>query len=55
MTNLCKNWKTTLAGVLALAASLAPIWAPGGVSSKVQATAGVFAASGLLVSKDHDQ
>jgi len=55
MTNLLKNWKTTAAGLLALAATLAPVWAPAGVSAKIQATAAVFAASGLMVSKDHDQ
>ena len=55
MEDFLKNWKTTLAGLLALAASLAPIWAPAGVASKIQATAGIFAASGLVVSKDHDQ
>jgi len=55
MSSLLKNWKTTAAGLLALAASLAPIWAPGTVSSKIQATAGVFAASGLVASKDHDK
>jgi hypothetical protein len=55
MNKIFKNWKTTTAGLLALAASLAPIWAPGSVSSKIQATAGIFAASGLVVSKDHDQ
>lgn len=55
MSKLLKNWKTTAAGLLALAASLAPIWAPASMSSKIQATAGVFAASGLVVSKDHDQ
>lgn len=55
MKSFLKNWKTTAAGLLALAASLAPIWAPGGVSAKIQATAGVFAASGLVVSKDHDR
>ena len=55
MEDFLKNWKTTLAGLLALAASLAPIWAPASFSSKLQATAGVFAASGLMVSKDHDR
>jgi hypothetical protein len=55
MSAILKNWKTTAAGLLTLAAALAPIWAPGKVSSKVQATAAVFAASGLVVSKDHDQ
>ena len=55
MAKLLKNWKTTAAGVLTLAAALAPIWAPGKVSTRIQATAAVFAASGLVVSKDHDQ
>jgi hypothetical protein len=55
MSNALKNWKTTAAGLLALAASLAPIWAPKAVSSKIQATAAVFAASGLVASKDVDQ
>jgi hypothetical protein len=55
MTNLFKNWKTTAAGLLTLAAALAPIWASSAVSSKIQATAAIFAASGLVVSKDHDQ
>lgn len=55
MSKLLKNWKTTAAGLLTLAVSLAPIWAPGKVSTKIQATAGIFAASGLMVSKDHDQ
>jgi hypothetical protein len=49
-----KNWKTTAAGILALLASLAPIWAPPAVASKIQASAAVFAASGLIASKDHD-
>ena len=49
------SWKTTAAGLLTLVASLAPIWAPGKVSSKIQATAAVFAATGLVVSKDHDK
>jgi hypothetical protein len=55
MNNIFKNWKTTVAGLLALAASLAPVWAPGSISPKLQATAAIFAASGLVVSKDHDQ
>jgi hypothetical protein len=55
MKNLLKNWKTTLAGLITLAASLAPIWAPGKVSSKIQSTATAFAAAGLIASKDQDQ
>jgi hypothetical protein len=55
MKDFFKNWKTTAAGLLTLAAALAPIWAPSTVSSKVQATAAIFAASGLVVSKDHNQ
>jgi hypothetical protein len=55
MSKILKNWKTTAAGLLTLAATLAPIWAPGTVSSKIQASAAIFAASGLVVSKDHDQ
>jgi hypothetical protein len=55
MSNILKNWKTTVAGLFALAASLAPIWAPGTVSNKIQATAGIFAATGLVASKDSDQ
>jgi len=54
MRTLVQNWKTTLAGLLALAASLAPIWAPGPIATKIQMTASVFAASGLVVSKDHN-
>ncbi|HLH17404.1 MAG TPA: hypothetical protein VKX45_09305 [Bryobacteraceae bacterium] len=52
MNHILQNWKTTLAGLLALAASLAPIWAPGTVATKIQMTAAAFAASGLLVAKD---
>jgi hypothetical protein len=55
MKNIFTNWKTTLAGLLALAASLAPVWAPGSISPKLQATAAIFAASGLVVSKDNDK
>jgi len=55
MNAIVKNWKTTAAGLLTLVASLAPIWAPGKVSTRIQATAGVFAASGLIASKDHNQ
>lgn len=55
MNAIVKNWKTTAAGLLTLVASLAPIWAPGKVSSKIQASAAIFAASGLVVSKDHNQ
>jgi hypothetical protein len=54
MKSLLKNWKTTLAGALSLAAVLAPIWAPADIASKIQATAGIFAASGLVVSRDHN-
>ena len=54
MKNFLQNWKTTVAGLFALAASLAPIWAPGNVASKIQASAGVFAAAGLVVSKDQN-
>ena len=52
MNHILQNWKTTLAGLLALAASLAPIWAPGPVATKLQMTAAVFAASGLMMAKD---
>ena len=55
MNALLKNWKTTLAGLLTLAAALAPIWAPPQISAKIQASAAVFAASGLIASKDHNQ
>jgi len=50
-----KNWRTTVAGVLTLAAAIAPIWAPKDLSAKIQATAAVFAASGLVAAKDHNQ
>ena len=49
---LLKNWKTTLAGVLTIIAALAPIWAPPVMAAKIQASAAVFAASGLLAAKD---
>jgi hypothetical protein len=55
MSNFFKNWKTTVAGLLTLAAALAPIWASSAASSKIQSSAAIFAASGLLASKDHDQ
>lgn len=55
MNTLVTNWKTTLAGLLALAASLAPIWAPSGIASKLQTSAAIIAASGLIAAKDHDQ
>lgn len=50
--NLITNWKTTAAGVLTLAAALAPIWAPPHIAAKIQASAAVFTASGLLLAKD---
>jgi hypothetical protein len=55
MNSLVTNWKTTVAGLLALAASLAPVWAPSNIAAKLQASAAIFAASGLIASKDHDQ
>ena len=55
MNTLVNNWKTTVAGLLALAASLAPVWAPSTIATKIQASAAVFAASGLIASKDHDK
>jgi hypothetical protein len=55
MNTLVTNWKTTLAGLLALAASLAPVWAPSSIATKLQASAAVFAASGLIASKDGNQ
>ena len=55
MNTLTDNWKTTLAGLLALAASLAPVWAPANIATKIQTSAAVFAASGLIASKDHDK
>ncbi|HUB33239.1 MAG TPA: hypothetical protein VMA31_09425 [Bryobacteraceae bacterium] len=55
MNTLVSNWKTTVAGLLALAASLAPVWAPSAIAAKLQASAAIFAASGLIVSKDSDK
>jgi hypothetical protein len=52
MKNAATNWKTTAAGLLALAAALAAIWAPPELARKIQVTAGVFAASGLVAAKD---
>ncbi len=52
MKNATTNWKTTAAGVLALAAALAAIWAPPEVARKIQISAGVFAASGLVAARD---
>ena len=54
MNTFVNNWKTTAAGLLALAASLAPIWAPPELASKIQASAAVFVASGLIAAKDQD-
>lgn len=53
--NIARNWKTTAAGVLALAALLAPIWAPPAIAEKVQKTAAAFSAAGLLAAKDGDK
>jgi hypothetical protein len=53
--NALKSWKTTLAGVLTLAAAVAPIWAPAAIAAKIQATAAVFAASGLIAAKDGEK
>lgn len=50
-----KNWQTTLSGILTLVAAVAPIWAPPEYSAKIQATAAVFAAGGLIVAKDHNK
>ncbi|HLH17401.1 MAG TPA: hypothetical protein VKX45_09290 [Bryobacteraceae bacterium] len=46
------NWKTTAAGLLTLAAALAPIWATPELARKLEMTAGVLAASGLVAAKD---
>jgi hypothetical protein len=52
MNTIMTNWKTTAAGALTLAAALAPIWAPPDLAHKLQMSAGVFVASGLLAAKD---
>lgn len=49
------NWKTTIFGVLALVSGLAPIWAPAHIATKIQASAAVFAASGLIVARDSEK
>lgn len=55
MNSLVTNWKTTVTGLLALAASLAPLWAPSEIAAKIQSSAAIIAASGLIAAKDHDQ
>jgi hypothetical protein len=52
MKNILNNWKTTAAGLLALAAALAPVWAPSWIAQKIQMSAAAIAATGLLAAKD---
>jgi hypothetical protein len=52
MKPLLTNWKTTVAGLLTIAAALAPIWAPAALASKIQASALAIAGTGLLAAHD---
>lgn len=53
MNNLLKNWKTTLAGVIALVIQLGPVLLPKYITPSVANTISVIAGSlGIIVAKD---
>lgn len=54
-TNILRNWKTTLAGLIGIAVSLGSIWAPPEYQQRIVATGSAILASGLFLAKDSDQ
>lgn len=50
--NAKANPITSFLGILALAASIAPIWAPANISGKIQQTAATAAGLGLIFAPD---
>ena len=55
MTNILRNWKTTLAGLIGIAVSLVSIWSPSEYQQRIVATGSAILASGLFLAKDSDQ
>ena len=53
-TYLLKNWKTSLAGVFAIAAVVTATWLPQ-YKGELESVAGLLAGLGLLASKDGDK
>lgn len=53
-TYLLKNWKTSLAGVFAIAAVVTATWLPQ-YKSELESVAALLAGLGLLASKDGDK
>lgn len=51
MQNLLKNWKTTLAGLVAIAGVIAATWLPE-YADEVAKVTGVLVGLGLLAAKD---
>ena len=54
MQNLLKNWKTTLAGVVAIAGVVAATWLPE-FQDEVAKVTGILVGLGLIVAKDSDK
>jgi hypothetical protein len=50
-----QNPITSIFGILAIVAGLAPIWAPPQISAKIQTTAAVLTGGGLLAAQDSKQ
>ena len=53
MNAIIRNWKTTLAGVLALASVIVTYFAPQ-YATQLHSLTGILAGLGLVVAKDHD-
>lgn len=51
MNNLLKNWKTSLAGIVAIAGVITSTWLPQ-YSDEVAKIVGILAGLGLLAAKD---
>lgn len=47
-----KNVFTTVFGILTIASSLAPIWAPAHIAAKIQASTAVLSGVGLIGAAD---
>lgn len=47
-----QNPITTIFGILAIAATLAPVWAPAEYASRIQASAAILTSGGLIAAAD---